>query len=67
VVKHKAELAVRSPKTVREFINERIGVQTRDEDSKTALAKLEEEKRLEAEAAVADAIVYLSMAWLIVG
>lgn len=49
---------VRSPKSVREFINERIGVQTRDEDAKKEIAELEEAKRLEAEKAVEDAIVY---------
>lgn len=49
---------VRSPKSVREFINERIGVQTRDEDAKKEIAELEETKRLEAEKAVEEAIVY---------
>jgi hypothetical protein len=56
MTKYKEEMAVRSPKSVREFINERLG-QTREEDAKKAAADLEETKRVEAEKAVEEAVV----------
>ena len=48
----------KSPKSVREFINERIGVQARDEAHKTALTQLEEEKQNEKDAAIQELIVH---------
>ena len=43
---------------MREFINERIGVQARDEAHKTALTQLEEEKQNEKDAAIQELIVH---------
>ena len=60
---HKDELVVRSPrrhmspKSVREFVNERIGVQARAETLKTEIARLEAEKVAEREAAVTETTV----------
>ena len=62
IQKYQEDLAVRplrhkSPKSVREFINERIGVQALDDAHNTVVSKLEEDKRKEMEAA-AEALVY---------
>lgn len=61
--KYKSDLAVRprrpkSPKSVREFINERIGVQARDEAHNTAITKLEEEKQKDKDAAIQELTVH---------
>lgn len=48
----------RSPKSVREFINERIGVQARDESHKNEIEKLTNEKEREKAAAVEAAMVH---------
>ncbi len=48
----------KSPKSVREFINERIGVQARDEAHITALTNLEEEKQKEKDAAIQELTVH---------
>jgi hypothetical protein len=50
----------RSPKSVREFINERIGVQTRDEILKKEVSRLEDEKVKEKNEAVEETVVYIS-------
>ena len=47
----------KSPKSVREFINERIGVQTRDEVHKTELSNVHEEKEKEIKAIVDTRVV----------
>jgi hypothetical protein len=44
---------------VREFINERIGVQARDDAHSKAISKLEEDKLKEKEDAIATALVML--------
>jgi hypothetical protein len=61
IQKYKEDLAVRplrhkSPKSVREFINERIGVQARDDAHNAFVSKIEEDKQKEKEAA-AEALV----------
>ena len=43
---------------MREFINERIGVQARDEAHKNALTTLEEEKQKEKNAAIEELAVH---------
>jgi hypothetical protein len=42
---------------VRDFVNERLGVQTRDEDAKREVAELDERKTKEKDEAVEAAIV----------
>jgi hypothetical protein len=43
---------------VREFINARVGIQTRDAEHEKSLSTLEEKKNEEKDKAVADAIVF---------
>jgi hypothetical protein len=43
---------------VREFVNARVGIQTREEEHKNSLSKLEADKNSEKEEAVAAAIVF---------
>jgi hypothetical protein len=47
----------RSPKTVREFINERIGVQAREEAHKTEILNNAEESQKQKDGAVKEAVV----------
>ena len=47
----------KSPKTVREFINERIGMQARDDAHNNHITKLEEEKKVEKDTALTEATV----------
>jgi uncharacterized small protein (DUF1192 family) len=54
-----------SPKSVREFVNERIGVQARAETLKTEIARLEAEKVADREAAVTETTVSHRRLWLI--
>lgn len=63
--KYKKELAVRtprqkSPKSVREFINERIGVQARDDAHNILVSKLEEDKQKETDDALKATVVLSS-------
>ena len=46
---------------MREFINERIGVQARDDAHKSQIMKLEEEKRAEKDAVLVEAMVGCSL------
>lgn len=61
--KYKSELAVRSPsrpkspKSVREFVNERIGVQARDESHQKEIVTLQEEHEKSHAAALSEALV----------
>ena len=48
----------KSPKSVREFINERIGVQARDEAHSTAITELEDNKQNEKDAAIQQLTVH---------
>lgn len=45
---------------MREFVNARVGIQTRDEEHKNSLSALEEKKNKESEEAVTTAVVYHS-------
>ena len=49
----------KSPKSVREFINERIGVQARDDTHQNEILNLKEEQQKSQHAALAEAIVLI--------